>query len=202
VVRVILVSFPPLLGAALISVLGAEPDIVVIGSVAGEEQLRVHTHDAPPDLLLIHVRGARRRMMPQGANAMGLLNDAHTRAELVELLHSGYRALLPDDATAAEIVAAVRAVGAGVVVIHPDYLDLLFAPARNNISAPTEQLTPRELEVLALMAEGAGNKTIARRLQISDHTVKYHVASILAKLHATSRTEAVSQGIRHGLVLL
>jgi NarL family two-component system response regulator YdfI len=201
VVRVILVSVPPLLRTALTSVLCAEPDIAVIGSVDGETQLRAQMLDTPPDVLLVHMRSARRSALPQGAIAIGLLNDANTRAQLIEALHSGYRALLPDDATAAEVVAAVRAAAAGIVVVHPDYLDLLFAPARN-VSAPTEELTPRELQVLALMAEGVGNKTIARRLQISDHTVKYHVASILAKLHATSRTEAVSQGIRLGLVLL
>ncbi len=65
-----------------------------------------------------------------------------------------------------------------------------------------EALTPRELEVFAMLAEGAGNKAIAWKLAISEHTVKFHVASIMSKLNATSRTEAVSIGIRRGLILL
>jgi DNA-binding NarL/FixJ family response regulator len=65
-----------------------------------------------------------------------------------------------------------------------------------------EALTPRELEVFAMLAEGVGNKTIAWKLGISEHTVKFHVASIMSKLHATSRTEAVAIGIRRGLIML
>jgi DNA-binding CsgD family transcriptional regulator len=67
---------------------------------------------------------------------------------------------------------------------------------------PTQPLTPREIEVLGMLAEGLGNKTIARRLGISEHTVKFHVGSILAKLDASSRTEAVTLGARRGLIML
>ena len=67
---------------------------------------------------------------------------------------------------------------------------------------PATPLTPRELEVLRLMADGASNKIIAHRLGISDHTVKFHVASILSKLNAGTRTEAVMLGVRQGLVYL
>jgi DNA-binding CsgD family transcriptional regulator len=66
----------------------------------------------------------------------------------------------------------------------------------------TGPLTPRELEVLRMLAEGAANKTIAWKLEISEHTAKFHVASILAKLNAGTRTEAVTQGVRRGLILL
>ena len=79
-------------------------------------------------------------------------------------------------------------------------------PAPAALSSPVrelpEPLTPREREVLQMISAGLGNKEIAGRLSISDHTVKFHVASILGKLGASSRTEAVSNGIRHGLVLL
>jgi DNA-binding CsgD family transcriptional regulator len=67
---------------------------------------------------------------------------------------------------------------------------------------PNQALTPREIEVLGMLAEGLGNKAIAWRLDISEHTVKFHVGSILAKLNASSRTEAVTLGIRQGLILL
>ena len=73
--------------------------------------------------------------------------------------------------------------------------------ARNEFPAPLiEELTPRELQVLRDMALGSANKEIAERLHISEHTVKFHVASILGKLEAGSRTEAVMQGIRRGLI--
>jgi DNA-binding NarL/FixJ family response regulator len=65
-----------------------------------------------------------------------------------------------------------------------------------------EPLTPREIEVLSMLAEGAGNKMIARRLGISEHTVKFHVGSILSKLDASSRTEAVTLGLRQGLIMV
>jgi DNA-binding NarL/FixJ family response regulator len=67
---------------------------------------------------------------------------------------------------------------------------------------PREQLTAREIEVLTMLAEGEGNKQIARRLGISEHTVKFHVGSILGKLNASSRTEAVTAGLRQGLIVL
>ena len=67
---------------------------------------------------------------------------------------------------------------------------------------PGQALTPREIEVLGMLAEGLGNKEIAWRLQISEHTVKFHVASILSKLDASSRTEAVTVGFRQGLIML
>ena len=86
---------------------------------------------------------------------------------------------------------------------HP--LEPLGVPVVALIDPPggmTEELTPRETEVLAMLAEGLGNREIASRLGISDHTVKFHISSILDKLNASSRTEAVTLGIRRGLVLL
>jgi DNA-binding CsgD family transcriptional regulator len=81
-------------------------------------------------------------------------------------------------------------------------LPLLPTPARAVPAPPAQPLTPREIEVLGMLAEGLGNKTIARRLGISEHTVKFHVGSILAKLDASSRTEAVTLGARRGLIML
>jgi DNA-binding CsgD family transcriptional regulator len=81
-------------------------------------------------------------------------------------------------------------------------LSALPSTARDLPAAPQQALTPREIEVLAMLADGVGNKTIAWRLGISEHTVKFHVGSILAKLNASSRTEAVTLGIRQGLIML
>jgi len=107
-------------------------------------------------------------------------------------LRRGVRGVLSFDATPNEIEAAVQAVDAGLVVLSE-------APVAEELVEP---LTERELELLDLLAEGISNKLIAHRLSISEHTVKTHVASIFAKLGVSSRTEAVSQAIRRGLVML
>jgi DNA-binding NarL/FixJ family response regulator len=116
---------------------------------------------------------------------------------------SGWRALglcaaLPLQATPGEVAAAVRAVRAGLLVVHPEAL----APAVRAAARHTARqvLTSREREILELIAEGANNRRVAARLAISRHTVKFHVASILVKLGARSRTEAVTLGLRAGVL--
>jgi two-component system, NarL family, response regulator YdfI len=135
--------------------------------------------------------------------AIVLLTNERHPAWTQEALRLGVRALLSRDASAAEILAAVETAAAGMAVVDPRELEtLLAANASAPVSAETHTLTARELEVLRMMAEGAANKAIAWKLGISDHTVKFHVASILGKLHAASRTEAVTVGVRKGLILL
>lgn len=110
----------------------------------------------------------------------------------------GLRAALPFDATAEELVIAVRAVHAGLLAVHPGALAPL--PAGDASVATGTLLTAREREIVELMAEGASNRTIAVRLAISRHTVKFHVASILVKLGARSRAEAVAVALRRGFL--
>jgi len=113
------------------------------------------------------------------------------------------RAYLPSDAAAAEILAAIAAVGQGLVVLTQVQAERLLpahSPRDENLPRLIEALTPREIEVLRLMADGLVNKEIADRLGISEHTAKFHVASILGKLQASSRTEAVARGMRRGLI--
>ena len=123
---------------------------------------------------------------------------ADDRPPLAEAVQSGVRALLPRDASPAEIEAAVRAAAAGLMALRPEDLSSSTRPVSDNGAA----LTPREIEVLRMIAEGLPNKTIAWNLGISEHTVKFHVASILSRLGAASRAEAVAIGIRRGLILL
>jgi DNA-binding NarL/FixJ family response regulator len=134
-----------------------------------------------------------------------LVTDEISRADLRRLLHSGVRAVLDRDAAQHEILSAVEAVSAGLTALAPEQMDLLLpSTADNHESEPWlhEALTARESEVLTMLAEGASNKEIASRLNISEHTVKFHVSSILAKLGATTRTEAVSRGVRQGLIVI
>src|SRR5262252_4041633 len=110
---------------------------------------------------------------------------------------SNLRAVLRDDAAAEEIQAALAAVLAGLVVLHPEAA--ATAPTKASPRRGSA-LTARELEILEMMAEGIDNRRIALRLRISRNTVKFHVASILDKLHASSRTEAVTVAIREGRI--
>jgi DNA-binding NarL/FixJ family response regulator len=124
-------------------------------------------------------------------------------ARAVEALQAGVRAVLLAPADRAEIAAAIHAVAVGLSVLSADLLDSLLQPGGSDEAPSTaEALTPRELEVLALIAAGGSNKLIARRLGISVHTAKFHVAGVFEKLGASSRAEAVGIAARLGLVLL
>ncbi len=128
------------------------------------------------------------------------------------------RALLPRGVSGDVIVAALSAVSSGLVAFDPEtFAALLSTPPRASDEPAVSQssdgrrppdeteldaLTPREREVLDMLAEGLSNKEIAWRMKISEHTVKFHVASVFAKLGVSTRTEAVTQGIRRGLVML
>ncbi len=113
--------------------------------------------------------------------------DPVTRRRLAALVKADPEILLVAEAEAADVVVSERVIATA-------------APA----TVPREgaALTPRELDVLRLVAQGLGNKEIAAELDLSAHTVKYHLASVLAKLGVRSRTEAVSRGIRTGLLPL
>jgi len=168
-----------------------------------------------PDVVLLDLDGRRldallAELPDPAPAALVLLADAPRRARADLAVERGLvRAVLPRDATSGEILAAIDAVVAGLVVLHPDALDVARGPrARREAQPargaadPAQPLTAREIEVLGMLAEGLGNKAIASRLGISTHTAKFHVASILAKLGAGGRTEAVTIGMRRGLVVI
>lgn len=123
---------------------------------------------------------------------------------ILEALQGGARSALSRQASADEIRAALIAAASGLSALPYSLLAPLLSPPgnRRHGDADDEILTAREIEVLAALADGAANKMIARRFGISVHTVKYHVASILAKLDAESRTEAVAKAARMGLVII
>lgn len=154
--------------------------------------------------------GARRG--ETGREALRLLAEA-ARAAAEQGLAFG---ALRRDATTEEIVAALGAVAGGLIALDRRLAgDLLAAPERvaagagvagvpgeERVAVADETLTPRELEVLQLMAQGLPNKLIAQRLRITEHTAKFHVSAILTKLAAASRTEAVTIAARRGLLIL
>jgi len=114
-----------------------------------------------------------------------------------DLFRGGVHAILPNDATPEQIVAALQAASVGLIAIPVEASALMISAA----SEPAvENLTPREMETLEMLAEGLSNKQIAARLHISEHTAKFHVNSILSKLDAGTRTEAVMRAFRSGLL--
>jgi len=182
VIRVQIAATSAVIRAGLESLIASSPDLSLTDSYSDVVLAAVPLQELTP------------------APAIVLLGEA---AWSVQALQLGVRAVLPPDASAAEILAAIQAAAAGLSVIDPrDLESLVAAGAPQPVSEPASPLTARELEVLRMLAEGAANKTIAWKLGISEHTVKFHVAQILAKLNAGTRTEAVTLGIRQGLILL
>jgi NarL family two-component system response regulator YdfI len=185
----------------------AEPD-GAISIAASPAALLDLLKETGADIVLAGVSGADGESVDWTAVAhhaalVMVLDDAES---MLEALEAGASATVPAAAGADGIAAALRAVALGLKLLPPDVLNLLLGERRLASGESDEpgggRLTPRELEVLAALADGASNKAIARRLNISFHTVKFHVASILAKLDAESRTEAVTQAARLGLVML
>jgi DNA-binding NarL/FixJ family response regulator len=130
-------------------------------------------------------------------------------SKALEILKAGASGVLPRNSTLSDLLLAIDAAARGFAILPrdvspPEWPDSTPHRCPNNPS-PSQRdpmLTARELDVLRLLAEGASNKLIARRLGISFHTAKFHVASIAAKLDATGRTDVVTQAVRLGLIML
>jgi DNA-binding NarL/FixJ family response regulator len=128
----------------------------------------------------------------------------------MEALQAGASAVLSERADGDILCAAIRAAAQGLATLSAEFRDHLVGASgpRSALESDSEdepppiELTARELQVLRLLAEGASNKCIARRLDITPHTAKFHVASIVAKLGATGRTDAVAKAMRLGLVMV
>ena len=193
-IRVFIVAGSAVVRSGLEALFRGDSRFSVAGAgqtLSATEILREH----PPDVVLMDVPentelSAQFRF--REGPAVVLLADDLSRREFRTALHYGAQAILARSSS-------------GLIVLGSDQIDTLLpsTPGRFDIDEiPAEPLTPREIEVLELLAEGAGNKQIADRLKLSEHTVKFHVSSILGKLGAASRTEAVTEAIRRGLVLV
>jgi DNA-binding NarL/FixJ family response regulator len=134
-----------------------------------------------------------------GPPVVALITD---EIQALEARTAGARGLLLRDTSAERLVAALTAAARDLIVLDPPLAVPMLGARDPSSPTPVEDLTPRELEVLGLLAEGLPNKAIARRLGISEHTVKFHVNAVLGKLGAQSRTEAVVRATRLGLILL
>jgi len=210
-VAVAIFSADPVLRRNLEQLPRDDPAIVIVGMVdqpssvpelVNRDRVDVLLADVPPRELLPVYRSGHNTI------ALVVLLDGATAEDIARALSAGARAVLDRSASHNEIIAAIKAAIAGLVVVPANLLVILLpeAPLADDLfkahDAGHTRLTRRELEVLAAMADGASNKVIARRLGISFHTAKFHVAAILVKLAADSRTEAVAKAAQLGLVML
>ena len=215
--RILIAAASDVARAGLASLLAGMPDLEIVGRVADPDALADALRSSAPDVVLVDVESRRDS---DAALVAAALDDEHEPAIVVLAEHpndlerrtvpdpgSARRtlsgsAMLPRHASPAEIDAAIRAAAAGLIVTHPMFADHEARVAGSHATAEHSLLTPREVEVLRMLAAGLPNKTIANRLKVSAHTVKFHVGSIMTKLHASSRTEAVTEGIRRGLIFV
>jgi len=176
------------------TLLGASQSIQIVAETADPAGLE----DAWWDIDVVILQGQESldgiESLLSSETQLGLLwiNDDLKAAQALRSLPLSAWGLLSSEASSEELIAAVHAIHQGLIV----------APRVQLADELIEQLTPRETEVLELLAQGLANKQIALDLEISEHTVKFHVSSIYAKLGATNRMEAVRLGLQLGLITL
>src|SRR2546427_776029 len=181
----------------------SEPEIRIAGTAATFPFLRSLMSETSADITLIDLQPE----IPSSTTndwldelleitSIVLLSPEPDPAMFNRIRRAGVGGVLQSSASPEQIVQAIRGVASGLMVF-----DSTLAPQASD-DEPLEQLTPRESEVLQLLADGLGNKDIAVKLSVSEHTIKFHIHSILAKLGAASRTEAVTRGLRSGLIEL
>jgi len=204
--RILIIAGDTLARAGLAALLANQPNLVVVGQVAPDGDLMLPVNAYQPDVVLWDLGWnpapqleALTALTEGGLPVLALLPD---NAYASQVWAAGVRGLLLREAKADALVAALVSLGQGLVVLEPTFTNLAVLDPLTPASPLAEPLTPRELEVLQRMAEGLSNKLIARALDISEHTVKFHVNAILSKLGAQSRTEAVVRATRAGLILL
>ncbi len=210
IIRVFLIADLPIVQAGLAAILTATPHLTVVGQANWQELRELAIEVAAAEVMLVSAEISEATLN----QVTPLLATEPTAPEMVwlmptlqeiwiqEALKRGVLGLLPQDATSSEIVQAIETVAAGLVVLHPEVANLLLNPNSRLLVPATQMLTQREIEVLQMLAGGMANKTIAKQLQISEHTVKFHISSIFSKLNVSSRTEAVTIGLRQGLIVL
>jgi len=215
-IQVLIVQDHPLLASAIARVLEGEPDLVVSGLSASGGDAVTAASQRPPDVVLMDFRlpdvtgPAAARMIqsrhPEVAIVFHSADDSETA--LLDAVDAGATAYLTKDATAAQIVEAVRRASRGEVLIPVE----LFARAvrrQHGVLARKKErerllaeFTPRELDVLHLLAEGLDTAVMSQRLGIAPHTVEWHVRHVIEKLKVHSKLQAVISASRQGLIQL
>jgi DNA-binding NarL/FixJ family response regulator len=193
------------------ALLGAQPDIVVVGDASDGADAVTRCRDLSPDLVLMDIRmpvmdglEATRRLA--GGPKILILTTFDLDDYVYEALRSGASGFLLKDAPAADLINAVRVVAAGEALLAPSVTRKLIAEFASRTHgdrpkpAALNALTPRETDVLRLIARGRSNQEIAAELVVAEQTVKTHIGRILAKLNLRDRAQAVVFAYETGLV--
>jgi two-component system, NarL family, response regulator YdfI len=209
-IRVFIVATAAIVRSGLAAMLALDRTISVVGTTANLELLGADVDRLRPDLILLDLGTEHRPNLwekllsiQESQDPIGIILTVANfdRLDINAAMGAGVRGILPDTSTEAELIAAVVAVARGLVVLDPGAIALFSTRATAALNAGFS-LTPREIEVLTRLGSGLGNKAIAQNLHISEHTVKFHISSIFQKLGVSTRTEAVTAGVRLGLILL
>jgi DNA-binding NarL/FixJ family response regulator len=204
-----------LLGVGVREVLDQEQDIEVVAQVRSADEALPIVEKASPDVILVNVPtakaaatdAARRLHLEAPETALVVLGGEDDDASLVGAIEIGAKGHVAEDAKPQELVATIRAAAEGddpikaEITARPDLVERIVDDVRHALLAdrrPTNPLTPRELEVLQLAADGFRNREIAERLGLSEQTVKNHLSSTLHKLGVPNRRDAVLYGVRQG----
>jgi DNA-binding NarL/FixJ family response regulator len=207
-VRLLIVDDHGMFADSLRLVLSAEPDLTVVGTAATLAQARAMVVSSEPDVVLLDHRlpdglgvdsiGELKALRPD--TKVVVLTAAAEDSMLVTATEAGCAGFILKTSPLDELVAAVRTAAAGEIMVSSDLLARLLNRLHHQYERPPHDLTSREREILELIAEGLTNGAIAKRLFISVNTVRNHVQSVLAKLEAHSKLEALSVAIREGLI--
>ncbi|MCH7230529.1 response regulator transcription factor [Glycomyces sp. L485] len=203
-IRVMLVDDHPVVRSGLRGMLANEPDIEVTGEAGSGEEAVVTAASLAPDVILMDLRMpggdgvAATKRLAATANVV-VLTTFETDADIVRAVAAGAVGYLLKDTPTADLVRAIRAAARGETVLAPSVAARLVGAVR---SPRGQGLSDRELEVLRLVADGASNAEIGRRLHISEATVKTHLLRSYQKLGVKDRTAAVTSAIRRGLLEL
>lgn len=205
-IRVMIVDDHAMVAESLRRVVDDEPDMCTVRTAYGAREAEATTADVAPDVVLIDlclpdgdglaVGRVLRRSCPEAA--LVLLTDEPAPPSLAAAFDAGFRGHLDKSASVDRLVQAIRQAAAGEFVLAPAAFAQLV-PGRAGTTSD-QRLTGRELEVLRLVAEGLTNKDIAARLVVSLNTVRKHVQSVLTKIDAHSKLEAVIIARRRGLI--
>lgn len=204
--RILIVADDPLTRAGLATLLSSQSSCHVVGQAPVDSDLATLLAVYLPDVVVWDLGWTPEASLENladlaksGKPIVALLPDD---AQAAYVWSAGARGLLLRDADAARLFSALQAVSQELIVLDPRLSGVSQLNLELNRAPPIEKLTPREMEVLSLLAEGLSNKAIAYELGISEHTVKFHVNAIFGKLGAQSRTEAAVRATQLGLILL
>jgi two-component system, NarL family, response regulator YdfI len=202
-IRIFIIAQSIVTQAGLSALLTNDPELEVVGSAIRPDSIPV-INSSQVDVVLIEQNAVADFIATVTDSATVLLIDELSNEAFTDHLRLGVRAVLPNDVSSDELINAIKAASVGLTVLHPELLESLTSllPITRSMDIQSTVLTPREIEVLEMLAEGLGNKAIAQRLHLSEHTIKFHISSILGKLNVSSRTEAVILGARQGWIFL